>query len=475
MKRLGNEKNIVLATVFFACIHLFRFYLRGYIEDPDVGAFVILSQRFWSGDIFYDQFFDPKLPHILPVYSLSLLAGSLEGHLIITLCCIVATGLIINKSGHNAWGGVFYICLVMISPGGITGHLAVFANFLVACGYFSLSRYRRANPIQFYSHDCSGWLIASAIFTGWAIGLRPNYGFALIPFSLWFIRQYKPSTKAALLWTACCATTVIAPIYLALQRAGISILDFYAVFSSWNSYFYPDVGLPGFFYKIFEMYSHPIGPIRIGLIVFVIVLSVLFSTSKEYITKVVPFSFALGFLWFSHFLSHTYNHYILMDLLIISLLVSSARIRKAEVVLLSLVASLWIVLLLSPINPHTNADSLVIENRRAIHSWINSASPKDIVSPLWLTPIWTTKEGSVPTKGIHPEWTISLLDRYKFKKIPAVQRLGLDPTWESHCKVWRDNAITIIASQEIYDRCSFQDFKEVSGFSKYPLKVWIKK
>ena len=474
MKRLGNEKKIFLATVFFACMHLFRFYRRGYIEDPDVSSFVILSQRFWSGDIFYGQFFDPKLPHILPVYSLSFLSSSLTGHLIVTLYCIVATGLIINQSGRNVWGGVFYICLVMISPGGVTGHLAVFANFLVACGYFSLSRYRRLKSIRLHGYACLWWLLASAVFTGWAIGLRPNYGFALIPFSLWFIRQDKLSVRAASIWTSCCAGVVIVPILLTLQRANISILDFYEVFSSWNKYFYSDVGLPGFFSKIFEMYSHPIGPIRMGFLVVLIVLSVVFSASKEYIAKIIPFSFALVFLWFSHFVSHTYNHYLLMDLLVISLLISSVRIKRAQVLLLSLAISLWIVLLLSPINPHSNADKLVIENRREIHAWISSTRPKDIVSPLWLTPIWTTKS-SVPTKGIHPEWTIGLLDRYEFKKIPAVQRLGLDPTWEDHCKAWRDNALTLIASQELYDKCSFQDFKEVSGFSKYPLKVWIKK
>ena len=474
MKRLGNEKMIFLATVFFACIHSFRFYRRGYIEDPDVGSFIILSQQFWSGNIFYEQFFDPKLPHILPVYSLSFLSGSLAGHLIVTLCCIVATGLIINQAGRNLWGGVFYICLVMISPGGVTGHLAVFANFLVACGYFSLATYRRLKPIRLYSYACLGWLLTSAIFTGWAIGLRPNYGFALIPFSLWFIWQDKLSARDALIWTSCCSATIIAPVFLALQRAGISILDFYVVFSSWNKYFYSDVGLPGFFYKIVEMYSHPIGPFSIGLLVIVIVLFVVFFASREYIAKIIPFSFALGFLWFSHFVSHTYNHYLLMDLLVISLLISSVRIKRAQLLLLSLVASLWIVLLLSPMNQHSDADNLVIENRRAIHSWIASTRPQDIVSPLWLTPIWTTK-GSVPTKGIHPEWSIGLLDRYEFKKVPAVQRLGLDLTWENHCKAWRDNAVTLIASQEIYDKCSFQDFKEVSGFSKYPLKVWIKK
>ena len=474
MKRLGNEKNIFLATVFFAGIHIFRFYRRGYIEDPDIGSFVILSQHFWSGNIFYEEFFDPKLPHILPVYSLSFLSGSLAGHLIVTLCCIVATGFIINQSGRNVWGGVFYICLVMISPGGVTGHLAVFANFLVACGYFSLERYRKVRSARLYNYACIWWLLASAIFTGWAIGLRPNYGFALIPFSVWFIWQDKLSSRAALLWTLCCAATIIGPVILALQRAGISIIDFYEVFISWNKYFYSDVGLPGFFYKIFEMYSHPIGPFRIGILLVIIILSILFSTSKEYVAKVIPFSFALGFLWFSHFVSHTYNHYILMDLLVISLLISSVRIKGSPVLLLSLVASLWFVLLLSPINPNSNADSLVIENRRVIHAWITSTRPRDIVSPIWLTPIWTTKS-SVPTKGIHPEWTIGLLDRYEFKKIPAVQRLGLNPTWESNCKAWRDHAVTLIASQEIYDRCSFQDFKEVSGFSKYPLKVWIKK
>lgn len=473
MKRLGAEKKVFLATVLFSCIHFVRFYLRGYIEDPDIGSFIILSQRFWSGDVFYDQFFDPKLPHILPVYSLSFLSGSLAGHLLVTLCCIIATGLIISLSGCNAWGGILYICLVIISPGGITGHLAIFANFMIACGYFCLTKYRRAGPGKLFSGYSLGWLLASAFFTGWSIGLRPNYGFALIPISIWFLLRGKLPLRSLSIWIACCIVTFIVPVLLSLKRANISLLDFYEVFSSWNKYFYEETGLPGFLSKIIEMYSHPIGPLSLGLIVIIVVSAVIFSIRKRSIAKVFPFSFALIFLWSSHYISHTYNHYVLMDLLVISLLVSSVVVKNPKTFLMPVVIFFWMILLLSPINPHSSADSLAIENRRAILSWIHSTNPNNIVSPVWLTPVWTTKS-EVLTKGIHPEWSVSLLDRNEFKKLPVVQRLKLNPTWDSQCKVWEDRALTLIAPQNIYDKCSFLDFKEVSNFRKYPLKVWIK-
>ena len=108
MKRCTADKAILIGTFLCASIHVLRVYLRGFIEDPDIGTFILMSQSFWSGDILYDQFFDPKLPHVLPIYSLSLLSGSIGGHLLITLLCIFATGTIINLSGKNVWGGVIY-------------------------------------------------------------------------------------------------------------------------------------------------------------------------------------------------------------------------------------------------------------------------------------------------------------------------------------------------------------------------------
>lgn len=79
MRRWVSGRNILIGTLFCACIHVFRVYLRGFIEDPDIGTFILMSQSFLSGDVLYDQFFDPKLPHVLPIYSLSLLSGSIGG------------------------------------------------------------------------------------------------------------------------------------------------------------------------------------------------------------------------------------------------------------------------------------------------------------------------------------------------------------------------------------------------------------
>ena len=91
MKRRATGAVILIGTFLCASIHIFKVYLRGFIEDPDIGAFILMSQSWWSGDILYDDFFDPKLPHVLPIYSLSLLSGSLGGHLLVTLLFIYAS------------------------------------------------------------------------------------------------------------------------------------------------------------------------------------------------------------------------------------------------------------------------------------------------------------------------------------------------------------------------------------------------
>ena len=473
MKRRITGKFILIGTFLCACIHVFRVYQRGFIEDPDIGTFILMSQSFWSGNVLYDQFFDPKLPHILPVYSLSLLSGSIGGHLIITLLCICATGAVVNLSGKNLWGGVIYICIALLSPGGATGHLAIFANFLIACSYYSLGRYRYIDRNLPQTQKTLGWLIASSVLAGWSIGLRPNYGFALIPLSIWFIWQQKLRLRRALIWLVCCLITVFGPIFVVLRQADIDFLDLLELFRSWNSYFYTDIGISGSLAKIVQMYMHPIGPFTLGLLVIFMLLAVFFSASRESLTKVKAFAFALSFLWFSYFISHSHNHYVLMDLMIISLLISSLELETPSIALCAVLGVLWVILLFSPSNPHSDSDSLIIENRSKILSWIDNAYSMQVVSPTWLTPQWVQKD-PLPTKGIHPEWSIGLLDRYSFKDLEVVKKFGLSIDWKTQCKTWEDSASIFIGSQELYERCKFSNFKEVNKFKRYPLKVWVK-
>ena len=473
MRRRIAGKLIVIGTFLCACIHVFRVYLRGFIEDPDIGTFILVSQSFWSGEVFYDKFFDPKLPHILPVYSLSLLSGSIGGHLLVTLLCICATGIFINLAGRNVWGGVMYICLTLLSPGGATGHLAVFANFLIACSYYSLGKYRYIDVKLSQAKKALGWLIASSILAGWAIGLRPNYGFALIPLSIWFIWQQKLHLQRALVWLVFCLITVLAPILVVTRHAGVDIFDLLKLFQSWNNYFYVDVGIFGSLAKTVGMYTHPIGPFTIGLLVVFVCLAVFCSASRETLSKVRAFAFALSFLWLSYFISHTYNHYVLMDLMIISLLISSVELKTQSLVLCTVLGLLWVILLFSPSNPHSDSDSLIIENRRKILSWIDNKNSMHVVSPTWLTPQWVQRD-SLPTKGIHPEWSIGLLDRYSFKRLEVVEKLGLRIDWKTQCKTWEDSASIFIGTQDLYEQCKFSNFKEVDEFSNYPLRVWVK-
>ena len=473
MKRWITSRHILIGTFLCACIHVLRVYLRGFIEDPDIGTFILMSQSFWSGDILYDQFFDPKLPHILPIYSLSLLSGSVGGHLLVTLLFICATGIVINVAGKNVWGGVLYICLVLLSPGGATGHLAVFANFLIACSYYSLRRYRHIAINPLYKRTALGWLIASSVLAGWAIGLRPNYGFALIPLSIWFIWQQKLHVQRALIWLACCFITILAPVFAILKQADINLFTLFAIFRSWNGYFYNDGGIYESLGRVMQMYMHPIGPFNLGFLVGFVYLAVFIAAPRDALMRAAPFTFALAFLWLSYFLSHTYNHYILMDLMIISLLVSSLKVKTESVLICAVVGLLWISLLFSPRNPHSEADSIIIENQRKILSWISEANSTQVVSPMWLTPHWVLRT-NVPTKGIHPEWSIGLLDRYEFKGLKVAKQFGLDVDWHSQCNTWENNASIFIGTQEIYEKCKFHVFKEVNQFKGYPLKVWVK-
>ena len=108
-----------------------------------------------------------------------------------------------------------------------------------------------------------------------------------------------------------------------------------------------------------------------------------------------------------------------------------------------------------------------------IMSWLENRTPMQVVSPTWLTPQWVQRS-PLPTKGIHPEWSIGLLDRHDFKGLDVVKKFGLSLDWKSQCKNWEDSASVFIGTKELYEKCSFSNFKAVTEFSEYPLKVWVK-
>ena len=107
-----------------------------------------------------------------------------------------------------------------------------------------------------------------------------------------------------------------------------------------------------------------------------------------------------------------------------------------------------------------------------ILSWLDDTSSTHVVSPTWLTPQWVQRS-PLPTKGIHPEWSIGLLDRYDFKELAVVKKFGLSLDWTSQCKNWEDSASVFIGTQELYEKCQFSNFKAVNEFSEYPLRVWV--
>ena len=473
--KLITSKRLFLVTIVCAFVHVLRIYLRGYLEDPDVGSFILMSQAFWSGEEMYRDFFDPKLPHILPLYLVSAFSGSIAGHLVVTLLTICLTGFIVTLSGKNIWGGPIYIGLALLSPGGATGHLAVFANLIVACAYYSLTRYRvlglSCNPRK-YSY---AWLFLSSGLIGYAIGLRPNYGFALLPLAIWFLWEKKVSFKAGLAWSCGCVLSFLTPIVIALIQSGFTPINLFELFRAWNRFFYTHQDATGFPSRIIEMYSHPVGPIRLGAIVVIYLVAFGFCVPRrELLVKIKPFLLAVAAIWFSYLLSHTYNHYILMDIMIISLGVSSMRMSSSSAPLAMVTCLLWLALLLSPANGHSRTDAITIGNQNKMLAWIKDNNLKGIVSPMWLTPQWTTWS-KVPTHGIHPEWSIGLLDRYDFKNLKVAKEFGLASSWESQCALWESEATVFIATQEIFDRCEFQRFTVVPEFKDAHLKAWIKR
>jgi hypothetical protein len=471
---LISSKRLFLVIIVCAFVHVLRIYLRGYLEDPDVGSFILMSQAFWSGEVMYRDFFDPKLPHILPLYLVSAFSGSIAGHLVVTLLTICLTGFIVTLSGKNVWGGLIYIGLTLLSPGGATGHLSVFANLIVACAYYSLTKYRVLSLSSGPRQYTYAWLFLSSGLIGYAIGLRPNYGFATVPLAIWFLWKKKVSVKVGLAWSCGCILSFLTPIIIVLTQSKYNATSLFELFRAWNRFFYSHQDATGFASRIIEMYSHPIGPIKLGILVIVYLVAFgLCMPRRELQMKIKPFYLAIAALWLSYLLSHTYNHYILMDIMIISLGVSSVRVSSTCAPLAVFICLLCLGLLLSPANGHSRTDAITIENQQKILAWIEKNNLRGIVSPMWLTPQWTTWS-KVPTHGIHPEWSIGLLDRYNFKNLKVAKEFGLASSWDSQCALWESKSSVFIATQEIFDKCKIQRFRLVPEFKDAPLKAWAK-
>lgn len=469
-----NSKILLVVTCVCAFVHMWRVYSRGFIEDPDISTFILMAQSFWSGDIFYKDFFDPKLPHVLPVYSLSLISGSILGHLVVTYLCICATGLLIVGLGRNIWGGILYIALAYISPGGLTGHLSIFANLLVAGSIYSYVRFCSLLPFSRDKFTTYVLLIFSALLAGWAVGLRPNYGFVLIPVLVWILTRRELPKQTTAIWICCFGISFLAPIFIVLHQAELSFTQLLDVFRSWNGYFYASNSVSDFWDRLLLMYSHPVGPTGLYFLITVPTAIALWSLSKRFSILSIIFVFAIASLWLSYYVTHLYNHYILMDVLLACLLVSSVRIESATLILLALMATLWAILLLTPNSPHSAADASIIKTQNSILSWLKDTESEQVVSPQWLTPHWISRS-RIPTQGIHPEWSIGLLDRYDFKKLESVKKLDLDATWTSQCNNWGANASFIIATPQLFERCEFHSFQLVPRFSDSPIRVWVRK
>ena len=475
MKSIVNNKVIALITIAVSFWHVARIYIRGFMEDQDIGAFIVMSQSFLSGQVFYADFFDPKLPHVLPIYAVSALTASTAGHLLTALLCITATGLLIVLSGKNIWGGLFYISLILLAPGGATGHLSIFANLFISIAYYCFSRYRAQEPKVGLRSSRLGWLIASAAIIGYVVGLRPNYGFALVPIFFWFSWRDRISFRLVLIWLLVCIFSFLTPLFLSWHQSGFSPIDLINIFSAWNSSFYSEYSSlgSGLIESLVTMYSHRIGFLQIGVIALICVCSV-FLSAKGSSKKILPFVAAIAAIWLSYYFSHIYNHYILMDLLLISLLVSSVSVSSKALMPFVVLICLWVILIVSPVNGHSRDDSLTLENRRRIIEWIRHNNVTDLVSPTWLTPHWITWT-KVPTIGVHPEWSIGLLDRFDFKRLSAAKRFNLTADWDSQCQVWTKNATTIILPEDFFARCNQDGFRLVKEFEDYPLKVWVKR
>lgn len=156
--------------------------------DHDIDTFLYTAWRLLEGNLLFIDHYDSKFPIVQYLYVPSFLSGSIFGHRLVTFVVTTATSLLfyrcllslqrlglLSKYISRTWMvlcSILLLCLSQTHPGGLSGHLHLFANGFLVLALWLLLKSLMANPTQ--PQRVVLWQLLGGGSLAWAIQTRPN-------------------------------------------------------------------------------------------------------------------------------------------------------------------------------------------------------------------------------------------------------------------------------------------------------------
>lgn len=156
--------------------------------DPDIDAYLYMAWRLLNGKLLFIDHYNAKFPIVQYLYVPSFLSGSIFGHRLVTFTVVIVTSLLfyrcllslqqldfLSRQIKRTWMvlcSTLLLCLSQSHPGGLSGHLHLFANGFLVLALWLLLQSFMTSPEK--PQQVMAWQILAGGSLAWAIQTRPN-------------------------------------------------------------------------------------------------------------------------------------------------------------------------------------------------------------------------------------------------------------------------------------------------------------
>ena len=457
---------LTLSSAIVACLAVAAKYTsRGILLDWDIDTFIEISSNFITGRLLYLDYFDPKWPHIQPLFIVPVLTRSASAQIWFSSLMIITSGILISRLPFDVGGsrsptntsilcGASYIVITPYLPGGIQGQLGIYASLLLIC---SITLYYRG-----LKHQCINrcMLLGLAGFlTGYAIGIRPNLIFPATFVGSLFIFWNKPHTHYRGIMVSGLVLGVIIPFlpyFQSPESLQIAWSGSIGILQEWNRSFYEESTWTQFGQQLYVLWSPKIYSVPFWLFVAFIASYCLLQISKirQHNLKILIsiILWELGLI-ISYRVSHIHHHYILLEWAGILTGLSLMQSGKPNSRICLLFCIVFIAVAVAPMKPLSNQDRGIVSSIEEFNRLIQTVPANQQISAPSLPRLHWQNNKPIRSKGIHPVWSIDIMHRDLTGK--HAQRLGLTSTWKEQCEVWlQPDVVYFFADDYLSRQCS---------------------
>jgi len=470
-----QSNTLYISTIAVAvggCVAMtWKYVSRGILLDWDIDAFIEITSQFMDGKLIYFDYFDPKWPHIQPLFAVAALTRSANAQVWFSSLMLIASGAMISRMPYHESSrraptqaslmcGGCYIVLTPYLPGGIQGQLGAYASLFLIC---ALTAYLESQKQQGIKRNLLLWLAGFMI--GFAIGVRPNILFAVLLVSAFNLYYSRVPIRVFLRFAAGAMAGILLPFtpyFGNLQGLSLAWSGSIGILKEWNSSFYETATWSQFGREISVLWSPKLYSVPFWLFIPLIIsgcyLMIKADRRRNWQILISIILWELGLIA-SYRVSHIHHHYILLEWagILTGLSLISSRPPVKFICLAFSVAVIGSALIpLKPLSAHDRDMLSTIEySNRLVR---NTDKAQQISAPSLPRLHWQNNK-PIRTRGIHPVWSIDIMHRNLSG--PDASRLGLDYTWAQQCEIWKQpDVVYFFADQYLSEQCDLINSKD---------------